>query len=180
MNFIIFDLEATCWEGKPSEKTQEIIEIGAIKINGLGEEEDRYSRLVRPVLYPYLSGYCQELTGIRQIDVDRAASFPVVVEDFIDWAEIEEEDYLLCSWGSFDKRLLIQDCRLHRLEADWVAPHINLREQYQDFRRLRRPRGLRAAVEAEGYEFSGTHHRALADAENLAKLFVQFLGEWQF
>ena len=36
VNYIIFDVEATCWQGN-SNRQQEIIEIGAIKINGYGE-----------------------------------------------------------------------------------------------------------------------------------------------
>lgn len=181
MNFIIFDLEATCWDGKPSSMIQEVIEIGALKLNGYGEEEDvRFNRFVRPVINPYLSGYCQNLTSIKQADVDRASTFPTVVEAFQDWIDIFEDDYLLCSWGSFDKRLLGQDCRLHKLEEAWLDSYINLKQQYQDFKRLRRSRGLKAAVEAEGYEFTGIQHRAIADAENLAKLFVRYLDEWQF
>jgi hypothetical protein len=32
MNFIIFDLEATCWMGRPPHGINEIIEIGAVKV----------------------------------------------------------------------------------------------------------------------------------------------------
>ena len=32
-HYIIFDLEATCWEEK-NDKIKEIIEIGAVKLNG--------------------------------------------------------------------------------------------------------------------------------------------------
>ena len=45
MNFIIFDLEATCWEGKPPNMVQETIEIGAVRINPYGEVEDTFNRL---------------------------------------------------------------------------------------------------------------------------------------
>jgi inhibitor of KinA sporulation pathway (predicted exonuclease) len=40
--------------------------------------------------------------------------------------------------------------------------------------------GLKSAVEREGFEFTGTHHRGIDDAENLAKIFVQYLGLWHF
>ena len=180
MNFIVFDLEATCWEGSPPTKVQEIIEIGAFRLNGYGEVEGRFSRFIKPVLNPYLSAFCQELTTIRQEDVDRARTFPDVVEQFQDWADMFDEDYVLCSWGGFDKKLLIQDCKLHRLDWDWVEPHINLKQQYQEIKRLRKPRGLKAAVEAEGYEFSGTHHRGIDDAENLVRIFLNYRDEWRF
>jgi inhibitor of KinA sporulation pathway (predicted exonuclease) len=112
--------------------------------------------------------------------VDRAALFPTVVELFQDWGLMLEEDYVLCSWGGTDKRLLLQDCQLHDIEDDWVHSHINIKHQYMELKRLRRPRGLKASVEAEGFDFTGPQHRALADAQNLAKIFVKYLDVWQF
>jgi len=180
VNFIVFDLEATCWEGSPPGKVQEIIEIGAYKVNPYGEVEDVFNKFVRPIISPYLSAFCQELTSIRQEDVERAKTFPSVIEQFQDWAAIWDEDYTLCSWGGFDKRLLIQDCELHRLESEWAEEHINLKQQYHQFKRLKKMRGLKHAVEAEGFEFTGIHHRGLDDAQNLVKIFVKYLDEWQY
>lgn len=159
---------------------QEIIEIGALKINPYGEVTGSFNQFVQPILNPRLSAFCQELTSIEQSDVDRARTFPEVIELFQDWAEIYEEDYLLCSWGNFDRKMLVQDCRLHRLEDEWAEEHINLKRQYQELKKLRRPRGLRRAVEAEGFEFTGIHHRGIADAENLAKIFGKYLDEWRY
>ena len=180
MNFIVFDLEATCWDGAPVSKTQEIIEIGALKMNRFGEVEDQFSRLVRPMLNPVLSTYCRELTHIDQIEINRADMFPVVIDAFLDWAEIDYEEYMLCSWGGKDAILLKQDCQLHDFDEDWIVPHLNVKRQYHDIKRLRRNRGLKHAIEAEGFEFTGEHHRALADAENLAKIFLKYLDLWQY
>ena len=180
MYFIIYDLEATCWQGKPITKTQEVIEIGAVKMDLYGEIIEAFSRFVRPVLNPVLSAYCQELTSISQIDINRADTFNNVIEDFQDWIEVFDVEYLLCSWGRFDKKLLQQDCELHELESSWLDPHINVKRQYQEFKRLRKPRGLKHAIEAEGFEFTGTHHRAISDAENLGKIFLKYLDEWVY
>lgn len=180
MNFIIYDLEATCWRGRPPRKVQEIIEIGALLVNGYGEVEDVFSRFVRPIVSPNLSAFCEELTSITQEDVDRAETFDRVIEDFMDWGYMMDEDYVLCSWGSFDKRQLVSDCELHHLDPDWAREHINLKRQYQDIKRLRKPSGLRRAVENEGFEFTGIHHRAIADAENLTKIFTKYLDMWQY
>lgn len=181
MTFIIFDLEATCWEFRPPQMVQEIIEIGALKLDEYGEEQDRFNSFVKPVIHPQLSPFCQKLTTITQVDVNRAATFPKVCEHFMNWIGVhDDEEYLLCSWGSFDKRMLIQDCKLHRMDYDWVEPHINLKEQYHEIKRLHRTRSLRHAVEVEGLEFEGTYHRGISDAENLAKLFVCYLDVWRY
>ncbi len=180
MNFIIFDLEATCWKGKPRSKEQETIEIGAYLINAYGEEEGTFNKFIRPILNPYLSAYCQELTTIEQHEVDRADEFPEVIEHFQDWAMLFDEDYVLASWGKFDKKILQHDCLLHKLDDAWLDPHINLKQQYRDILRLSRYRGLKSAVEYEGFEFTGTHHRAITDAENLTKIFIKYLDMWRF
>lgn len=177
-NYIIYDLEATCWENMPPGYVQETIEIGAFRVNQYGEVRGKFNRFIRPVVHPILSPFCRQLTTITQEDINRARTFPVVIEEFWDWARIEEEDYVLCSWGSFDKKMFISDCLLHRMDTDWAEHHVNLKEQYKGFKRLRHSIGLRKAVEKEDILFTGVHHRGISDAENLAKLFLKFLGNW--
>lgn len=179
MNYIIYDLEATCWRGSPHSKVQETIEIGAVRLSPYGEVEGFFNRFIRPILNPNLSAFCRELTSIDQVDVNRASTFPTVIEDFQDWAGVFDEDYLLCSWGNFDKTMLIQDCKLHDMEWEWVNEHINLKRQYQEIMRLKKPRGLKWTVEHEGFVFTGTHHRGIDDAENLAKVFTKHLDMWR-
>lgn len=179
MNFIIYDLEATCWENK-FKRQAEIIEIGAVKINEYAEVEDTFTRFVKPVVHPFLSPFCIQLTSITQVEVNRAAKFYTVVEEFQDWIGIDEEEYLLCSWGNYDKTQLIKDCDFHDIESDWIEDHINLKRQYQQIRGLNKPYGLKKAVKVEGFEFEGTHHRGIDDAYNLAKIFGKFFDEWQY
>jgi inhibitor of KinA sporulation pathway (predicted exonuclease) len=178
MNYIIFDLEATCWEHMPPGFVQETIEIGAYRLNQFGEIRGKFNRFVKPVVHPNLSPYCRQLTTISQQDVNRAQPFPEVILEFQDWAYINEETYALCSWGNFDRKLLLSDCLMHRIESDWVHHHVNLKEQYRLRKKLRTGIGLMKAVEMEGIEFTGIHHRGISDAENLTKLFLKYLAEW--
>ncbi len=178
-NYIIYDLEATCWEQTPVGYVSEIIEIGAFRLNHYGEVRGRFSRFVRPVLHPTLSPFCRQLTTIGQDEINRARQFPEVIQEFIDWARIEEEDYTLCSWGSFDRKMFAADCRLHRLDDAWTEHHANLKEQYRLLKRMKRSIGLRKAVETEDILFTGIHHRGISDAENLVKLFLKYLGQWE-
>ncbi len=181
MNFIVFDLEATCWKFKSPHHVQEIIEIGALKLNSYGEVISVFESFIKPMLHPYLSAFCTELTSIRQVDVERAPYFPEVIDDFMDWTGVfDEEDYILASWGDFDRKMLIQDCIQHEIEYDWAEQHINLKRQYQEIKRLNKPKGLRKTVTTEGFEFTGTAHRGIDDAENLAKVFAKYLDEWQY
>lgn len=179
MNFIIYDLEATCWEGSPADMESEIIEIGAFRVNEFAEIRGKFSRFVRPVIHPTLSDFCRNLTTIQQIDVNRAAIFPDVIDEFQEWAYIDDEDYLLCSWGGFDRKMLVKDCRLHHLGSDWAHSHINLKEQYSTINRLQKGMGLQAALRREGLHFEGIPHRGISDAENLLKIFLKYFGQWK-
>lgn len=181
MNFIIYDLEATCWDFKSDDYIQETIEIGAVMLDRFGEVQGEFNHFVRPILHPTLSAYCQELTSIDQVAINRAELFPHVIEDFQDWiGYFDEEEYYLCSWGSFDRKLLIQDCKLHDLESDWIEPHhINIKRQYQDMKRLRRSCSMARALRTEGIEEEGTKHRGIDDARNLVEIFLKYRDVWQ-
>ncbi len=180
MNYIIYDLEATCWEINNPSLVQETIEVGAYRLNPYGEILGEYNRFVKPKLNPFLSSYCRDLTSITQHDVDWAMAFPQVIEEFQDWIGVEEEDYYLCSWGSFDRKQLVNDCKLHDMEFEWVEEnHINLKRQYQDINRIHRSCGMLNALKREGFEYTGVQHRGISDAENLIKIFNQYLGEWR-
>jgi len=87
--------------GRPPKGITEVIEIGAYKLNDYGEVIGRFSKFVQPVVNPHLSGFCKKLTSITQENVDRADRFPRVVSDFMDFCEVENEDYVLCSWGPY-------------------------------------------------------------------------------
>ncbi len=178
MNYIIFDIEATCWDGAAPSDTQEIIEIGAVLLNDYSEVIGTFDKFIRPIVHPTLSIFCKRLTSIQQEDVDRSKKFPQVIEAFQDWAEIYDEDYTLCSWGDFDRKIMIDNCELHQLDSYWVDQHINVKKQYKNIRGLKKTRGLRTSVEKEGFEFTGIHHRAISDAENLAKIFIKYFDEW--
>ena len=161
--------------------TMETIEIGALLLDAFGEQQSFFSHFIRPTKHPVLSDFCQKLTSISQIDVNRAEVFPLVIDDFMDWIGLfNKEEYLLCSWGGFDKRQLIEECASHDIATEWLEAHINLKDQYCKYKGFRQPIGLKKAVTREGFEFTGIHHRGISDAENLAKIFAKHLDIWQF
>jgi inhibitor of KinA sporulation pathway (predicted exonuclease) len=177
LNYIIFDLEASCWLGRPPHGINEVIEIGAVKVNDYNEVESIFSKFIKPTVNPILSDFCTRLTSITQTDVDRSKTFPFIIQEFMDWIGIDE-DFVLISWGKYDKQQLIQDCELHKLETDWLEHHFNLKPAYRALKDLKDEPGLKKAVKLEGFEFTGIHHRAISDAENTAKIFIKYFKEW--
>ena len=179
MKYIVFDLEATCWRGHPPGGISEIIEIGAVMINRYGEVSRQFSKFVRPQVNPYLSGFCKSLTSIQQSDVDGASTYPRVIHDFTEWIDIYDGDFALLSWGVDDLKLLRQNCNLYDLEQEWLENYSDLKRAYKRLKRMNNASGLKSTVKREGFEFTGQHHRAISDAENLAKIFIKYLEDWE-
>ena len=170
-------MEASCWLGRPPHGLNEVIEIGAVKVNDYNEVVSIFSKFIKPTVNPILSDFCKRLTSISQEDVDKTRTFPFIIQDFMDWIGIEE-DFVLISWGKYDKQQLIQDCELHKLDTEWLEYHFNLKPAYRALKDLKDEPGLKKAVKLEGFEFTGIHHRAISDAENTAKIFIKYFKEW--
>ena len=180
MNYIVFDLEATCWEGVDTGQRNEIIEIGAVKINDQKQIVSEFERFIKPLKYPILSDFCKNLTSIKQEEVDRAQYFNIVAEEFKSWIGYSTEEYILCSWGLYDKKQFENDCHLFSMDTAWVTPHVNLKQQHGKIRKLQRAIGMKNALQLEGMSLEGTHHRGIDDARNIARIFLRYFDEWSF
>ena len=177
--FICCDLEGTCWDAGPLRPLQrqetEIIEIGAVRLGADRAVLDEFQTFVRPHRHPALSPFCLSLTGITQAEVDAAPDLPEAMAAFAAW--IGDPASVLVSWGAYDRNQIRRDCRR------WDAPppldlelHVNAKEEFSTWargqRRGRHGRGLKAAVLELGLPFTGSHHRAIDDARNLATVFA--------
>ncbi|MBE1444443.1 3'-5' exonuclease [Paenibacillus sp. OAS669] len=177
MNYIIFDLEATCWENDRS-KPNEIIEIGAVKLNQQLQRIDEFQTFIKPMLNPWLSDFCKTLTSITQEDVQAAPYFPQGVRAFQDW--IGPGPFYLCSWGLYDKNQLIKDCKLHSLSTDWLKHHISIKHQHGKMIGRDRGVGMERALQMLHLPMEGQHHRGIDDARNIAKIFVRLFDKLEF
>lgn len=179
MNYVILDLEATCWEGW-NKSQNETIEIGAVLVSEEKIITSKFVQFIKPLKHPILSEFCKELTSIQQADVDNAPYFSEAISRFKEWFGYGEKDYFLCSWGFYDKKQFESDCQIHGLESNWVQPHISLKHQYAKFKNLKRAIGMKRALEQEGLTLEGTHHRGIDDARNIAKIFIKYFEQWDF
>lgn len=179
MNVIIYDLEATCWEGNLKHFHQEIIEIGAYKLNEYGEIEDKFNQFIQPVLHPYLSSFCTTLTSIQQNDVNKAKKFPIVLEAFESWIDIQEADYRLISWGALDQILFEDNCKINNINFEWMkGKFVDLKEMYRKLKNKNVAPGFATALKIEKLEFVGTPHRAIYDAANLISIYTKYIDYW--
>lgn len=169
-HFIIYDLEATCWRSR-APKQVEIIEIGAVKVDENLDVISEFCLFIRPLLHPEISKFCTQLTSITQRDIEGAPHFDEAIEAFEDWMNPSEVRTVLMSWGEFDKRQLLIDSQLHEIELPWLRYHACLQHHYSKWKESKNQIGLKNAMELEGLSYSGTQHRAIEDARNMARLF---------
>lgn len=170
-HIVVVDIEHTCTMGgsiPPEER--ETIEIGAVLIDTCSLQiVDEFSCLIRPVIHPKLSKFCTELTGITQSELDVAEPFPKVFANFIDWLPIDAE-YIFATWGAYDLVQLNIDCASHGKPAFSPSTTLNLKIAFKEARNLKKKVGLKRALEIANLSLEGSHHRAVDDAKNTAKL----------
>lgn len=176
MNYIIFDLEATCWENDKTRQS-EIIEIGAIKVNSKLEFISEFQSFIKPKINLNLSVFCKTLTSIKQEQVNGAAYFPNVLNKFQNWIG---KDYWLCSWGFYDKTQLKKDCDLHKINKDWLNNHISIKHQHGATFGHEKGVGMDRALQMLDLQLEGTHHRGIDDARNIAKIFIKIFDKLEF
>ena len=150
----------------------EIIEIGAVKLNPQYEEIGRFSCLVKPELSDGVSPTITKLTGIRTADLEEAVDFETAIGLFSTWAG--PASCRVISWSDNDLRQLSKEC--------WIksVPFPANLYRWMDFQKvwqriIHYPHNLcmslKYAAECAGVEFDDSHaHRALYDSEVTAEI----------
>lgn len=173
MKFILIDLE---WNGAPLYKTggyfNEIIEIGAVKLDQSLETVSTFQMLVKPVVHKKLTGRVKRLTHISNDEVRAAQPFAETLQAFIEW--VGEEENCFMSWGTGDLSVMIENLKHFGMEE---CP--GFIDRYMDAQELcRRKLGMEKAKQpglSNVAELAGIHfedmemHRALDDSIVMAK-----------
>ncbi|KNZ71245.1 DNA polymerase III subunit alpha [Thermincola ferriacetica] len=161
--YVVFDLETTGF----SPVTDEIIEIGAVKIHG-NKILDRFSAFVCPVRE--IPPEVQELTGITNNMVSDAPPIAEVLPKFIDFVG---DAVLVAHNAQFDTGFLRANMEkiLNRTLAQPVLDTLGLaRGLFPDMKNHK----LKTLAKEFNVKLE-SHHRAVDDAEATAQLLIKFL-----
>ena len=174
MNYIIFDLETTCWKTNVGERRRrEIIEIGAVKLNDYLQTINEFQQFVRPTIHRHLTKFCTDLTSITQNDVRSAPPLQVVINLFEAWILEESPDLQMISWGQFDKDQILEESTLKKIGTSMeqiLLNHVNLKAVFAKKRKMKQC-GMKSALKILDIPLDGFHHRGIDDARNIAKIF---------
>ncbi len=109
MNYIIFDLEWNNTYSYANKKPiNEIIEIGAVKLDGKLNVIDTFKQLVKPRFSKKLSSRCKNLTKITNEEINEfGIPFEKAIADFRQWSGGENSVFL--SWSNSDLYVLVSN-----------------------------------------------------------------------
>lgn len=184
MNFIVLDLEWNqCPYGKSYEDKRlpfEIIEIGAVRVDGSHEITDRFREIVRPQVYTSLHFRTSEVVNLENTDLKNARFFPDVFTDFLKWCG---GDPVFCTWGSSDLTELQRNLAYHNMDNPFPFPLF-----YYDIQKIfsivfedrRTRRSLKYAVDHLNIPEKIPFHDALSDAVYTAGVMKYLTSEQIF
>lgn len=155
--------------------TQEIIEIGAVKLNDRNEEVSSFCEFVRPGYVKKIYSKFQKLTGITTADITEAASLSEVLPRFVKWCG---EEYEIYSWSDSDIWQIMNETSLKNLEElpglRYMYNHWHdFQQEFCELLHLQKVMNLGRAVTLAGLDFSGREHDGLADARTTSLLYVE-------
>lgn len=174
MNYIVVDLEwnqsNTGEEPEVKEIPFEIIDIGAIKLNGNRAMIDEFNQLVKPAVYQHMHKITSNLIHLHMKDLQKGRPFVEVMAEFLSWCG---QDYIFCTWGPLDLFELQRNMKYYGMQALSSTPIRFLDVQklfsiaYED-RKSRR--SLEYAIDYLKIEKDIPFHRAFSDAYYTARI----------
>lgn len=163
---VVLDFETT---GLSPDYGDRAIEIGAVKLVN-GEAVEHYQQLMYPG--KRISAFIENYTGITNNMLKQAAPCKDVMRDF---CEFIDGFNLVAHNASFDSRFLQSELKRirRRQEAKFACSMLIARRLYQDSPDHK----LATLVKYRELPCDGTFHRALADAEMTAHLWLAMLDD---
>ncbi|WP_299806443.1 PolC-type DNA polymerase III [uncultured Shewanella sp.] len=163
---IVLDFETT---GLSPNQGDRAIEIGAVMLKD-GKVIDRFQQLMNPGFR--ISGFIESYTGISNAML---ADAPSCEEVMIQFAEFIGDYNLVAHNASFDQRFL--DAELKRINCDYLGQFacsmLIARRLYQAAPNHK----LGSLVSYKNIQHDGVFHRALADSEMTASLWLAMLED---
>ena len=185
MNYIIFDLE---WNNGYSHALHkylnEIIEIGAVKLDENLNIIDTFKQMVIPEYTKKLSSRCKRITGIEPEEIkENAIYFNEAFSDFERWSG--NEDHLFMSWSNSDLYVMSYNFLINNSNCNisFIKKYCDVQKYCMSFVRREGENGnnqisLSNCAELMNIEVDTEKlHRALADCYVSAQCFKKVFDE---
>ncbi len=154
----------------------EIIEIGAAKLDEDLKIIDTFRVYVKPTLYKELHPEVVKLTKITTENLQSGFKFSQALKHLQQWTS--DKDNIFCTWGIDDFLELRNNCQFFNcdISLDWMNKFINLQQYISDLSTL--PAGLQLSLKkaVELFDINQDNlefHNALDDSKLCAKLLIK-------
>lgn len=173
---VCLDLEMS--ELTPAETGQitlrgEVIQIGAVVLDGNFRVAGRFSTFVKP-RFSHVTEFISTLTGIREGDIEDAPDFDAAMESYLEWlfSIVGESRFATYCWSGKDHGQLSEETRLKAESRDDFLENldtfVDLQRTFGEVLGTKKTVGLETAIRFCHEEFVGNAHNALFDALNTA------------
>ena len=137
----------------------EIIQIGAVQVDSLGNICKTFERLVMPCVHRTIMPKVIELTGITDRNLKGQQGFVQVWQDFCRWAGEEKR---IVFWGNCDKAVLLSNLLYHKIDGGESLQMYDLQAMFDcAFLKGGQQTSLSAAIEQLGLPPYGSYHSAV-------------------
>lgn len=174
MNYIIMDLEWNNAYMKSAQKfVNEIIEIGAVKLNENLEIVDTYSELIKPVVSRKLRSRIKDLTHLTNEDISGGMAFDEAISKLEEWSGTNA---LFMTWGDTDIRTMLSNFKyfIKKDSISFIERYADLQRYCQCFINMENIQQAGLSYAAECLQIDADkypHHRALDDSLLSAECF---------
>ena len=140
----------------------EVIQIGAVKMDGKMNICGSYQIIVKPQYFKKLHRHVSELTGITQEQMDLGTPLPEAAERFKKWCG---KDFAFLTWGPDDIPMLKENFHVHDIPSAWLDKVYDLQVIFnRQTDGGSKQRSLEFAMDHFGLEQHLPAHDALNDA----------------
>lgn len=179
-DFFVIDLEFTQYTrptGRPRTFFSEIIEIGAVRMDGRSHRvTGDIEHFVKPRFFPRQAAESMAFCMITQADMEEAIEFSAMIEKIKDLYTPGQTYFV--TWGEADYPVIREGCGRHGIENPIAEDDLlDLAAAYKLLRQDRLTTGLKKASEDLGVEAEGLWHTAHADAENTGKILLKLMEQ---
>jgi sporulation inhibitor KapD len=182
-DYLVLDLEFTQYTrpvGRPRMFFSEIIEIGAVKIDGSTHEiTGHIQQFVTPRFFPKQAAESMVFCMITDADMKTAVRFHDMIAQLA--AMYTPGVTYLVSWGDADYNVIAQGCDRHAVANPILRQDcIDLAAAYKKLKGNQHTTGLRKVTEELNIAAEGLWHTAHDDAANTGKILLKLLaGGWK-
>ncbi len=177
VNYIILDLEFNSTAIPNTDKhINEIIEIGAVKLNDRFVEIDSFTSMVKPIFSKKLNSFVKKITQITDVELKKANSFEVVINKFIEWCNADDNTIFL-TWSDTDLHVLVENYKeiLKIDKVDFIKQYTDLQKYIQNFIKTENNNQISLKSAAEFYNIN-TDKFKLHRAEDDSRVCGKILG----